>query len=163
MLTQCSPCRPAPTTSLSSPISQECLQRHPPAIPPNPLGVWQAADPYNHRTWLGDPHTPRGSFPGPPLSGVPAHCGAAGANELSQLQQADKGAALPSNRLGSGDPLNRAEHPPGEWGTHKQDNRVGKRGRGAAALRLTIACSILLSMATTLAPEALEESREAER
>lgn len=30
-------------------------------------------------------------------------------------------------------------------------------------MRLTIACSILLSMATTLAPEALEESREAER
>lgn len=33
--------------------------------------------------------------------------------------------------------------------------------RGGAALQLTIACSILLSMATTLAPEALEESGEA--
>jgi len=32
---------------------------------------------------------------------------------------------------------------------------------GGAARQLTIACSILLSMATTLAPEALEESREA--
>lgn len=47
----------------------------------------------------------------------------------------------------------RAQHPRGEGG--------GYGGEGAV-LQLTIACSILLSMATTLAPEALEETGEAE-
>lgn len=48
--------------------------------------------------------------------------------------------------------------PPG-----KSSRGGGGQGARGAALRLTIACSILLSMATTLAPEALEESGEAER
>lgn len=139
---------------------------HPEALscPLTYSGIWGAEVPEHPGNPARATPDPESSPPRPPS--LPAHCGAAGANELRGGRR--QRGALPGSGMGSEDPREQrdpppwAEHPPKSGKIHPRAQHPqgdgGRCGEEGAELQLTIACSILLSMATTLAPEALEES-----
>lgn len=111
-------------------------------------------------------------LPRPPR--LPAHCGVTGANKLSSRDGRQRSCsaqqAAGEQRPSSGESIYpqsrerlRTEPPAPTRGVRVSQGKSARGRCGGWTLQLTIACSILLSMATTLAPEALEESKEGRR